>query len=158
MCTYHYEKMNYKSEKRPSGLSETPCTNIPIRCPLCPLSASGKPHTIWKYNGTYNIVIHHATDSSSDSISILEQPFRSGNRDSGFRYPPEFLMKQPDIPPQLMSDIFISRQDELHLEILTEVTTKVQEDQGLPQVIVCWCWQKGWQGGKRDKRGRGRTP
>ena len=33
-------------------LRETPYTNVPIHCPFCPLSASGKPHTIWKYNGT----------------------------------------------------------------------------------------------------------
>ncbi|KAF8153115.1 hypothetical protein B0H34DRAFT_641970, partial [Crassisporium funariophilum] len=46
-CSYHYEKMSYKSAKQSTLI--TPCTNIPINCPLCPFLVSGKPHTVWKY-------------------------------------------------------------------------------------------------------------
>ncbi|KJA13991.1 hypothetical protein HYPSUDRAFT_121573, partial [Hypholoma sublateritium FD-334 SS-4] len=38
-CTYHYEKMSYKSAKQSTVSS--PCTNVPISCPLCPVSVSG---------------------------------------------------------------------------------------------------------------------
>jgi hypothetical protein len=140
-CTYHYEKMNYRSAKQPSVT--TPCTNVPKHCPLCPLSASRQLHTIWKYNCTYHILIHHATNSFSNSI-FPDQPLSSA-----------FIRKLPDIPPQLMLDIFISQQEEHCMGILTEVTTKAQEDQGLPTMVSLLELAEGITRGKeRQKRER----
>jgi len=39
-----------------------PCTNIPINCPVCPLSFSGNPQTIWKYNALYHLISEHSNN------------------------------------------------------------------------------------------------
>ncbi|KAJ7873604.1 hypothetical protein B0H14DRAFT_2290674, partial [Mycena olivaceomarginata] len=56
-CDYHYANMIYKAAKNCTKAS--PCTNVPIHCPLCPRSASGNPRTIWKYNAIYYLVSEH---------------------------------------------------------------------------------------------------
>ena len=57
-----------------------------------------------------------------------------------------------------MSDILIPRQEELCLEILAEVTTKVREDQGLPTSDSLLVLAEGMaRGGGRDKRERSHT-
>ncbi|KAJ6623323.1 hypothetical protein B0H10DRAFT_1750382, partial [Mycena sp. CBHHK59/15] len=37
-CPYHYSRMGYKSAKQSS--KNSPCTNVPMHCPLCPCSVS----------------------------------------------------------------------------------------------------------------------
>lgn len=56
-CPYKYDSMKYKDEKE--STDDSPCTNIPIHCPLCPKSASGEPRTIWKYNAVFHLVEEH---------------------------------------------------------------------------------------------------
>ena len=45
-CTYHYVGMIYS--KAIEFRSTSPCTNVPLNCPLCP--AGSKQQTFWKYN------------------------------------------------------------------------------------------------------------
>ncbi|KAI0775320.1 hypothetical protein BD413DRAFT_535097, partial [Trametes elegans] len=40
--------MSYSSACKTT--TTTPCTNVPIHCPLCPPLSPGSPVTIWKYN------------------------------------------------------------------------------------------------------------
>ncbi|KAJ6579361.1 hypothetical protein B0H10DRAFT_2198716 [Mycena sp. CBHHK59/15] len=56
-CPYHYARMNYKSATQSSKSS--PCTNVPIHCPICPPAVSGDPRTIWKYNAAYHMLSEH---------------------------------------------------------------------------------------------------
>ncbi|KAF8159728.1 hypothetical protein B0H34DRAFT_843211, partial [Crassisporium funariophilum] len=106
--------MSYKSAKQ-STLS-TPCTNIPINCPLCPFLVSGKPHMVWKYNCVYHILTHHSTNPIS----------REQTPDSVFNG------KLPDLPVQLTVDLFISRQEERCMEVAEVKTTVAREESGLP--------------------------
>ena len=43
-CEYHYGKMAYGRAATCSQSS--PCSNVPIHCPVCPMSVSGQPRTI----------------------------------------------------------------------------------------------------------------
>ena len=59
-CPYYYECMQYKNAAVSSN--NMPCTNIPIHCPVCPLSFSGNPQTIWKYNALYHLISEHSSN------------------------------------------------------------------------------------------------
>ena len=85
-CPYYYECMQYKNAAVSSN--NMPCTNIPIHCPVCPLSFSGNPQTIWKYNALYHLISEH---SSSGII--------------------------PEIPGELLVKMFIHKTEEEALGI-----------------------------------------
>ena len=40
--------MIYAKASKPSD--QTPCTNIPLTCPMCPQDQQGQQPTFWKYN------------------------------------------------------------------------------------------------------------
>ncbi|KAJ6625273.1 hypothetical protein B0H10DRAFT_1783292, partial [Mycena sp. CBHHK59/15] len=100
-CDYHYAKMLYKAATKCT--KNSPCTNVPIHCPLCKKSASGAPRTIWKYNVIYHLFSEHSPDN-----------------------------KLPEIPPQLMIDTFIRRQEEEYMGIATEETNAYREVNEIP--------------------------
>ncbi|TFK18550.1 hypothetical protein FA15DRAFT_546077, partial [Coprinopsis marcescibilis] len=56
-CPFKYKKMKYIEEK--DSKASSPCSNVPIHCPLCEKSASGEPKTIWKYNTVYHVAHTH---------------------------------------------------------------------------------------------------
>ena len=69
-CPYHYMSMSYNSAKTVS--KATPCTNMPIHCPLCPPGRSGQLRTIWKYNTLFHLLKEH-TDEHRNPPPILMQ-------------------------------------------------------------------------------------
>lgn len=57
-CRYHYD-FNMGSAK--SSSATTPCTNVPLHCPLCPPnSKTGLIPTYWKYNLDTHILNEHS--------------------------------------------------------------------------------------------------
>jgi hypothetical protein len=56
-CSYHYTKMMYAKAAQYSKTS--PCTNVPINCPICPEGLSGQPRTIRKYNALAHFAAEH---------------------------------------------------------------------------------------------------
>ena len=65
-CPYHYPQMQYQSAAQFSKSS--PCTNVPIHCPICPSSISQVPHTIWKYNALFHLA-EHSTGTTPPTIT-----------------------------------------------------------------------------------------
>ncbi|KAK6978293.1 hypothetical protein R3P38DRAFT_3119436 [Favolaschia claudopus] len=74
--------MLYKPAKTFSEAS--PCTNVPLQCPLCPESTSGNRKTIWKYNSYFHLLAEHSV---------------SGQR-------------PPDVPPQFWIDTWLQHVEE----------------------------------------------
>ncbi|KAK7471312.1 hypothetical protein VKT23_002721 [Stygiomarasmius scandens] len=100
-CQYHYSNMNYKKARE--STKTMPCSNVPIHCTLCPVTASGQPRTIWKYHAMYHIVTEHGTDN-------------------GF----------PHIPGELMVNMFISRAEEKLLGIPDDSTSQWRDENEVP--------------------------
>lgn len=67
-CPYpsHYAGMQYKAAAKYTQY--TPCTNVPIHCPLCPKALSGDEQTIWKYNVLYHLASEHSIGSTPPEI------------------------------------------------------------------------------------------
>ena len=80
-----------------------PCTNIPIHCLLCPLSFSGNPQTIWKYNALCHLISEH----SSNGII-------------------------PGIPGELLVKMFIHKVEEEALRIDQNATERYRKDNQIP--------------------------
>ncbi|KAF8150029.1 hypothetical protein B0H34DRAFT_826095, partial [Crassisporium funariophilum] len=59
-CQYFYSKMNYASACK--STRSTPCTNVPLHCPLCPTGVNGQPSTFWKYILIYHMHTYHVSD------------------------------------------------------------------------------------------------
>ena len=93
--------MNYKAAAQFSKSS--PCTNIPIHCPLCPTAISGDPQTIWKYNALYHLASEHSTG-----------------------------ITPPSIPGQLLVQMFIQKEEEMALSIQETVTNSWREQDNIP--------------------------
>ncbi|PIL27027.1 hypothetical protein GSI_10166 [Ganoderma sinense ZZ0214-1] len=101
-CPYHYRTMNYATAAKPT--KTTPCTNIPIYCTLCPLSPSGQPATIWKYNAITHLYIAHS--------------------DKGSHLPP--------LPAQMVVDMHISKQEEAWMDVDEDFTDKWRKVNDIP--------------------------
>ena len=81
----------------------SPCTNVPIHCPICPTSVSKAPQTIWKYNALFHLTSEHATDSTP-----------------------------PKIPRQLLAYMHIRKEEEKALNIKEEATDAWREEHNIP--------------------------
>src|ERR1700683_3522840 len=79
------------------------CTNVPTHCPLCLLSFTGNPQTIWEYNALYHLISEH----SSDGII-------------------------PEIPGELLVKMFIHRAEEEVLGIDQNATEMYRRDNQIP--------------------------
>ncbi|KAI0770900.1 hypothetical protein BD413DRAFT_553505 [Trametes elegans] len=55
--------MSYSSACKTT--TTTPCTNVPIHCPLCPPLSPGSPVTIWKYNTMAHLLTAHIDENDS---------------------------------------------------------------------------------------------
>ncbi|KAJ7724109.1 hypothetical protein B0H16DRAFT_1333685 [Mycena metata] len=134
-CPYHYARMVYKSAATFS--KATPCTNVPLQCPLCPLSKSGNRKTVWKYNAFFHLLAEHST---------------SGQR-------------PPDVPPQFYVDTRVRRAEEEALGITTEETDRFRAVNTLPDSDDWDNWLYSAPGsaenetphGSPDKRARERS-
>ena len=73
--------MNYKAASVSS--KKSPCTNLPIHCPICPPNSSGSPQTIWKDNAVNHFIIEHLSPDHPLSIpgKLVQMVigFRTGN-------------------------------------------------------------------------------
>jgi hypothetical protein len=93
--------MQYKTAAKFSGSS--PCTNVPIHCPICPISISETPQTIWKYNALFHLISEHST---------------------GFT--------PPKIPRQHLSHMHITKEEEKALGIKEDITDAWREEYNIP--------------------------
>jgi hypothetical protein len=100
-CQYHYAQMQYQAAAQLSKSS--PCTNVPIHCPICPTSVSKAPQTIWKYNALFHLTSEHSTDSTP-----------------------------PQIPRQLLADMHITKEEEKALGVKPEATDAWREEHDIP--------------------------
>ncbi|KAG6819279.1 hypothetical protein H0H93_013480 [Arthromyces matolae] len=99
-CPYHYERMVYENAKEHSP--DSPCTNVPVKCLLCPtLDTTGELPTIWKYNAWAHLATEHADPADE--------------------------MNLPDVPDKFLIDIFVSKKEEEELGISEEQTTAYRE-------------------------------
>ncbi|KAJ7772550.1 hypothetical protein DFH07DRAFT_993164 [Mycena maculata] len=101
-CPYHYAKMIYKSAA--TSTPTAPCTNVPLQCPLCPVSKSGNRKTIWKYNAFFHLLAEHST---------------SGQR-------------PPEVPPQFWIDTLIRHAEEQALGITADETDRFWAENTIP--------------------------
>ena len=68
-CPYHYQNMVYAKASKSSD--RTPCTNIPLTCPMCPRDQQGHQPTFWKYNFIFHMSNKHviwSTDGNHEEI------------------------------------------------------------------------------------------
>jgi hypothetical protein len=102
-CPYHYSKMVYWRAAQYSKSS--PCTNVPILCPLCPPGLSGQPKTIWKYNAFAHFAAEHIPPGS-DSL--------------------------PEISSKFIVETFISSKEERGMGIGQEATDEHRDQYNIP--------------------------
>jgi hypothetical protein len=81
----------------------TPSTNLPIHCSICPQSPNGQHPTFWKYNLHYHILEFHIGKDG----------------------------KYPRLPPQMAVQVYISREEERIIGI-SEQDTQAYRDLGPP--------------------------
>ncbi|KAF8056034.1 hypothetical protein FPV67DRAFT_1457452 [Lyophyllum atratum] len=63
-CDYHHSKMVYSLAK--NSTDGTPCTNIPLGCPLCSKTRNNQPNSFWKYNFIQHMIeCHHDPNAGS---------------------------------------------------------------------------------------------
>lgn len=105
-CPYHYSKMVYAWAMVPS--KKTPCTNVPLDCPLCPSGRDGRKQTFWKYNFIHHITSNHLTDAG----------------------------ELPPFPPELRISCHISKLEELALGVQGERTRAWRDENKIPDSDV----------------------
>ncbi|KAH9833218.1 uncharacterized protein C8Q71DRAFT_712933, partial [Rhodofomes roseus] len=125
-CEYHHTKMKYGPASKSS--KNSPCSNVPIHCPLCPSTSAGQPQTIWKYNTLIHLLTAH---SPADAI------------------------RPPIIPPQLLLDMHITKSEEVLMNIDREVTTSYRDQFEIPDSDEIEQVMEDLQIGQ--KRGRGQS-
>jgi hypothetical protein len=99
---YSYS-LPYKSAKE-GTIKGNFCTNVPIHCPLCKDTLSGKPKTVWKYN----VFLHlHTKHLQADGYL-------------------------PPIPPEFWVDAFIARTEEAHMGVPSSQTDNFSNSNTIP--------------------------
>ena len=92
-CTYHYATLVYS--KALESKETSPCTNLPLNCPICPVGLNEQRRTFWKYN-----FIQHMTEEHLTEEGILAS-----------------------CPPELIVSTHITKSEELWMGIEPERTT-----------------------------------
>ena len=118
-CPYHYAEMQYQAAAQ--FAKSSPCTNVPIHCPICPSSVSQAPQTIWKYNALVHLASEHSTDGTP-----------------------------PKIPKQLLVDIFVSKEEGKALKIGGQVTDFYRREHDIPDTEGLLEMQEEWEKRKRS--------
>ncbi|KAG6815696.1 hypothetical protein H0H93_009164, partial [Arthromyces matolae] len=99
-CPYHHAKLVYNDARQ--FIPREPCTNVPVRCPLCPADGTGERPTVWKYNAMGHIEAFHADPADERGL--------------------------PDIPEDFRVEIFVSKVEEKALGIPEEKTVEFREE------------------------------
>ncbi|KAF9021980.1 hypothetical protein BDZ89DRAFT_1163453 [Hymenopellis radicata] len=104
-CEYHHDGMRYAHA---AAFSETsPCTNVPMHCPICDVSVSGERRTFWKYNA-----LHHALSEHShlleDGVSLRS------------------------VPKEFLIQVFITSAEESALDVSETATMRYRDHLGIP--------------------------
>ncbi|KAJ3874253.1 hypothetical protein F5051DRAFT_336129 [Lentinula edodes] len=108
-CEYHYAKMRYSNAAAFS--TSSPCTNVPMHCPLCPGSLSGTHRTFWKYNAMYHLLSEHSG---------------GGDEEEG----PAYTL--PEVPLEFIISTFTSMKEEAALGVDEDATKEYQNMYGIP--------------------------
>ena len=119
-CQYHYAQMQYRAAAQFSKSS--PCTNVPIHCPICPTSVSKAPQTIWKYNALFHLTSEHATGSTP-----------------------------PQIPRQLLADMHIRKEEEKAFNIAEKLTETYRKAHDIPGTETLLEMMEAEEKQKRDR-------
>ncbi|KLO09091.1 hypothetical protein SCHPADRAFT_879793 [Schizopora paradoxa] len=101
-CIYAYSRMSYNGSRVLTKANK--CTNIPIHCLMCPLTQSGHPRSVWKYNAVFHVAAEHEDESGS-----LE-----------------------DIPVDFLFDMHVKRSEELALGVCDESITQFRDTYNVP--------------------------
>ncbi|KAJ3565596.1 hypothetical protein NP233_g7528 [Leucocoprinus birnbaumii] len=97
-CIYQPQTWNIKSAAR--STPESPCSNVPIYCHLCPSTITGEKRAIWKYNTSIHALIHHPQQHPS----ILD------------------VLVPADLPGEMLVASHISKDEERYMGILEHKT------------------------------------
>ena len=62
-CPYHYTSMIYS--KAIECREASPCTNVPLNCPICPHGLGNQQCTFWKYNFLQHMTSEHLTENGT---------------------------------------------------------------------------------------------
>jgi hypothetical protein len=96
-CKYHYVNMVYS--KALEVKESSPCTNIPLNCPICPIGLNEQRQTFWKYNFIQHMAEKHLTESGH----------------------------LPPCPPELIVSAHISKAEEQWMGVDSEKTKHYRE-------------------------------
>ena len=121
--------MIYAKASKPSD--RTPCTNIPLTCPICPQDQHGKQPTFWKYN-----FINHMSD---------KHVIRSTDGKENFA----------PLHPELVVTTRISRFVEERMEIPSKYTDTWRENNNIPDSDAIEVPAVELEGSASDSRKRG---
>ncbi|KAK6996277.1 hypothetical protein R3P38DRAFT_3329602 [Favolaschia claudopus] len=119
-CSYHYAKMMYKAAK--TSTEASPCTNVPLQCPLCPISKSGNRKTIWKYNAVFHLISEHSTSGKTP----------------------------PKVPPQFWIETHIRHAEEQALGITDDETSRFRTEYTIPNSDAVDGWDPEKKGRERS--------
>ena len=101
-CEYHYATMVYSKAAMYSKF--TPCSNVPLHCPLCPSGLRGQPQTFWKYNLVHHLSLNHLTEN----------------------------YELPTLSPELLFTSFISKKEEHDMGVPNEKTESWRMTNNMP--------------------------
>lgn len=101
-CEYHYKGMRYSNAIQCTANS--PCTNVPIHCPMCSAALSGQLRTVWKYNAFFHLAAEHGPENG-----VL-----------------------PEILPECHVNTFVTSLEERRMGIDAEATSKMRQELKIP--------------------------
>ena len=84
--------------------AHTPCTNVPIYCPICPQNSDGTRATFWKYNLKHHLESHHTKDNG----------------------------KRAELPLELIVTSHITREEHFKIGIPLDKTDRYRYDEDIP--------------------------
>ena len=91
----------------------TPCSNVPLHCPLCPLGLRGQPQTFWKYNLVHHLSLNHLTEN----------------------------YELPTLSPELLFTSFISKKEEHDMGVPNEKTESWRMTNNMPDTDSYMEWE-----------------
>ena len=70
-------KLNFSYTVAAESSSSSPCTNVPVQCPLCPRTSPA----MWKYFLKTHLEIQHPNATMENHSSLMETVKLRGRRD-----------------------------------------------------------------------------
>lgn len=122
--------MNYNIAK--TSTRSTPCTNVPIHCPLCLPSRSGSPRSIWKYNAMYHLASEHSSitsaDLPNDYPSFIVNTFIQKKEESWLGIPEETTLQYRGENEMLNTDAVMDIKAEVDAQLQQKSSAKRTRD------------------------------